>query len=70
MAEQVTVSRKYQVVIPKSVRDEVRMKPGQKLMVQVRHGVVSLVPIVSLDELQGLLRGANPEGYREEEDRY
>ena len=70
MAEQVTVSRKFQVVIPRSVREQMKIEPGQKLMVMVKHGSVSLVPIITLDQLQGLLKGANTEGYREEEDRY
>ena len=68
MAEQVTLSRNYQVVIPKAVREQLKMKPGQKFSVMVKHGMVTLVPIITLDQLQGLLKGANPEGYREEED--
>ena len=70
MAELVTVSRKYQVVIPRAVREQVKITPGQKLMVMVKHGIVSLVPILPLDELQGMLQGVKAANYREEEDRY
>jgi len=70
MAEQVTVSRKYQVVIPRSVREELKIKPGQKMMVMVKHGLVSLVPVLPLEELRGIAAGINMEGYREEEDRF
>lgn len=68
MAAQVTVSRKFQVVIPRSVREQMKIEPGQKLMVMVKHGLVSLVPIITLDQLQGLIPGADAEGYREEEE--
>jgi AbrB family looped-hinge helix DNA binding protein len=70
MAEQVTVSRKYQVVIPRSVREELRLKPGQRLMVMVKHGRISLVPVMPLEQLRGIAVGINMEGYREEEDRF
>jgi AbrB family looped-hinge helix DNA binding protein len=69
-SEQVTVSRKYQVVIPRAVREQVKLKAGQQLMVMVKHGMISLVPVLSLDDLQGVFRGMDYAGYREEEDRY
>ena len=68
MGEQVTISRKYQVVIPKSIREQTQLKPGQKLSVMVKHGIVSLVPVLPLDKLQGILGGVPMEDYREEED--
>jgi AbrB family looped-hinge helix DNA binding protein len=70
MAEQVTVSRKYQVVIPKTVREKVKVKPGQKMTVLVIHGVINLIPVLSIDELQDIFRGMDISGYREEVDRY
>ena len=68
--DETTVSSKYQVVIPKRVRESVNLKPGQKLMVMVKHGIISLVPVLELDELQGIARGANTEGFREKVDRF
>ena len=40
----VTVSPKYQVVIPKAVRQQVPLHTGQKLAVVVKEGVITLVP--------------------------
>jgi len=69
MSGAVRVSSKYQVVIPKEVREQVGIRPGQELMVFVKHGSISLVPVLSLDELQGFVKGINTEGFREEVDR-
>ncbi len=70
MPDMTTVSSKYQVVIPKSVREQVRIKPGQKLMVLVKGESITLVPVLPLDELEGFVEGINTEGYRDEEDRF
>jgi len=67
--DETTVSRKYQVVSPKRVRERAGLKPGQKLMVIEKGGVISLVPVPELDELRGIARGANTEGLREKVDR-
>ena len=67
--DEVTVSSKYQVVIPKRVRERMGLKPGQKLMVIAKHGIISLVPVRELDELQGFVKGINTDGYREKVDR-
>jgi len=65
-----TVSSKYQVVIPKSVREHLPLRPGQKLAVVAIGGVIHLVPVPTWDELQGFAAGINPEGLREEVDRF
>jgi AbrB family looped-hinge helix DNA binding protein len=70
MGNTVTVSSKYQIVIPKEVRESIPIKPGQKLAVLVKHGRVTLVPVLPIEELQGLLKGANLEGLRDESDRF
>ncbi len=67
MAE-TTVSSKYQIVIPKEDRERAGIKPGQKLMVIAKHGVIKLIPVPDLREMRGVARGATFEGYREEED--
>lgn len=64
-----TVSSKYQVVIPKEVREQVPIKPGQKLAVIVKGKTIHLVPVLPLDELQGFAKGINTEGLRDEVDR-
>ena len=65
---EVTVSSKYQVVIPKEARNEMHIEPGQKLSVIVKGGIVHLVPVLPWDRLRGFARGINTEGLREEVD--
>ncbi len=56
--ETVTVSPKYQVVIPERVRRARGIRPGDRLAVIVKHGVVHLVPIRPFAASKGMLRGA------------
>jgi AbrB family looped-hinge helix DNA binding protein len=56
--ETVTVSSKYQIVIPERVRHERGIRPGDKLAVIVKHGVVHLVPVRPFSESKGMFRGA------------
>jgi AbrB family looped-hinge helix DNA binding protein len=63
--ESVTVSRKYQVVIPKSIRETMRLRPGQKLKVIEYEGRIELIPDRDISELRGFLRGINTEFERE-----
>lgn len=64
-----TVSSKYQVVIPKEVREQIPIRPGQKLAVIVKGNTIHLVPVLPLKELRGIAKGINTEGLREEVDR-
>jgi AbrB family looped-hinge helix DNA binding protein len=55
--EAVTVSVKYQVVIPEHVRNEEGIRPGDKLVVIVKHGILHLVPLRSIARTKGFLSG-------------
>ncbi|RYF57777.1 MAG: AbrB/MazE/SpoVT family DNA-binding domain-containing protein [Comamonadaceae bacterium] len=53
----VTVSSKFQVVIPQQIREQMAIQPGTRFSV-IRHGTaIELVPVPTLDELQDKLRG-------------
>ncbi len=66
----VTLSSKFQISIPKEVREQQGWKAGQKLAF-VPHGKhYVLVPVPTMDELFGSMKGANPENYRDRKDRY
>jgi len=67
---QTTISSKYQVVIPKPVRERLGLKPRQKLTVLEKDGMVILVPERSLDELRGIAKGARLQGFRDKGDRF
>lgn len=63
--ESVTVSPKYQVVIPKSVREALRLKPGRKMQVILVGGRIELIPVRKISEMRGFLRGMRTELDRE-----
>ncbi len=62
----VTVSPKFQVVIPSEVRNRLKLRPGQKVAVIEKDGVVHLIPIRPLKELKGLATGVSQKGLRDE----
>ena len=53
----VTVSSKFQVVIPENVRGALGLRPGLKVDVIAKGGVAYIVPLRSLVELQAALKG-------------
>ena len=66
----VTVSSKFQVVIPLEVREKMSLKPGQKVIVIEKDGVVHLIPEKPLKEMRGFAKGVTTENLREEEDQF
>ena len=65
-----TLSSKYQLVIPKAVRDELDLVAGQQFTLVTKGQVIELVPLRSVASARGMLKGANPENYRDRKDRY
>ena len=63
----VTVSPKYQVVIPKLIRQTLQLRPGQKMQVVEYEGRIELIPERNITELRGFLKGINTEFEREED---
>jgi AbrB family looped-hinge helix DNA binding protein len=63
----VTVSTKYQVVIPKEGREAMQLRPGQKLKVIEYEGRIQLIPDKDISELKGFLKGMNIEFVREDD---
>jgi len=66
----VTVSSKYQVVIPRELRKRLRIHAGQKMHVLDRNGIITLVPDRDIREMEGIFPGLSSEGLRDEEDRF
>ena len=65
----VTVSSKFQVVIPEDVRSRMKLQPGQKVVVVEKDGVVHLIPLKPVKDMRGMAKGAKAETIREETDR-
>jgi len=65
----VTVSPKYQVVIPQKVREALHVKPGQKMRVLAYDNQVVLIPIRPIQKARGSLKGIDTDVPREEKDR-
>ena len=63
----VTLSPKYQVVIPREIREKLGLKPGQKLEVMAFEGRIELIPVRPIGELRGFLKGKIPPFEREED---
>jgi AbrB family looped-hinge helix DNA binding protein len=66
----VTVSSKFQVVIPEDVRSRLKLQPGQKVIVIEKDGVVHMIPLKPLKETRGIARGITAQNVREELDRF
>jgi AbrB family looped-hinge helix DNA binding protein len=67
--ETATLSSKYQLVIPRRVRERLGLVPGTKLTVLDKGGVLYLVPERPIRSRRGIARGASPRGLREKKDR-
>jgi len=66
---EVVLSPKYQIVIPREVRENLGLEKGQKFAVIVKNGIISLVPVPSLEELRGVAKGIEMREIREDEER-
>ena len=67
--ETVTVSKKYQVVIPEKLRKQSGIKPGDKMVAITKHGIIQYIPIRPLKETEGMILGLNTKDLRDESDR-
>lgn len=65
-----TLSSKFQISIPKAVREEQGWEAGQEFVFIPKGKGVLVMPVPSLAELSGIARGANTENYRDRQDRY
>jgi AbrB family looped-hinge helix DNA binding protein len=63
----VTVSPKYQVVIPKEVRESMGIFSGQKIQVLTYQNRIELVPIKSMKKMKGFLKGIDTEVSRDKD---
>ena len=65
----VTLSSKYQLVLPRATRERLKLRPGTKLTVMAKGNVIFLVPERPMRALRGVARGTSSQGLREKKDR-
>ncbi len=53
----VSISPKFQVVIPKAIREALKLRPGQKVQMIQYEGRIELIPIRSITSMRGHLKG-------------
>lgn len=64
-----TLSSKYQISVPKEIRDSMNLKPGQKLAFLCIGKSVRLLPQPKLEDLLGIGKGGDPSNYRDRDTR-
>lgn len=70
MAAIATLSSTFKMTIPKAVREQQQWQAGQKLALIPKSVGVLIVTVPTADTLQGIARGADPDNYRDRQDRY
>jgi len=64
-----TLSSKFQLSLPKALRESMHLQAGQQFELIPMGSVIQLVPKTSIKQLRGIARGANPAQYRDQTDR-
>jgi AbrB family looped-hinge helix DNA binding protein len=63
--ETVTVSPKFQVVIPKEMREALKLTPGQKVQALLYENRIELIPVRPVKQMRGFLKGIDTTVVRE-----
>ncbi len=67
--ETAKLSTKFQLVLPRSIRERLELEPGTRFTVIDKGGVIFLVPQRPMRAYRGVARGASTRGLREKKDR-
>jgi len=65
-----TLSSKHQISMPKAIRDQHHWEAGQEFVFIPKGKGVLLMPVPELEQLAGMVSGAQTEGYRDRQDRF
>ncbi|RLG28146.1 AbrB family transcriptional regulator [Methanosarcinales archaeon] len=66
----VTVSSKFQIAIPRSIREKIGLKPKEKLVMIEKGGIITLIPQLPIKEMKGFAKGVQTRDIRDESDRF
>lgn len=70
MVATATLSSKYQISVPKAVRDDLHWKAGQEFVFIPKGKGMLLMPVSELEQLSGIAKGAKTGNYRDRKDRF
>jgi AbrB family looped-hinge helix DNA binding protein len=62
-----TISPKYQLVIPKAIRELLGLKPGQKIQAIAYNDRIELIPVRPIRSMRGFVRGMDTTVEREDD---
>lgn len=63
----VTISSKFQVVIPKDIRDELNLEPGQRVQAIAYNNRIELIPVRPMRQMRGFIQDIETDIPREED---
>jgi AbrB family looped-hinge helix DNA binding protein len=63
--EAVKISPKFQVVIPKKIRDALKLSPGQRIQMVAYDNRIEMIPLKKISEMKGFLKGIDTTVERE-----
>ncbi len=63
----VTISSEFQVVIPKDIRDELNLEPGQRVQAIAYNNRIELIPVRPMRQMRGFIQGIETDIPREED---
>jgi AbrB family looped-hinge helix DNA binding protein len=70
MSNTATLSSKFQISIPKAIRETMHWSAGQEFVFLPKGDGLLVMPVPELNQLRGIAKGANPDNYRDRKDRY
>ncbi|MHC6204156.1 AbrB/MazE/SpoVT family DNA-binding domain-containing protein [Breznakiellaceae bacterium SP9] len=65
----VILSSKYQIVIPKEIRNAIGLTAGTHLEIMVYNNRIELIPLIPIQKMKGIFKGMDTSFVRDEEDR-
>jgi len=63
----VTISPKFQIVIPKEIREKLGLTPGQKVQTIIYEDRIELIPVRPIKKMKGFLKGLDTTVQRDED---
>jgi AbrB family looped-hinge helix DNA binding protein len=65
----VKISPKFQIVIPREIRERLRLRPGQQITLFDRDGIITAIPDLPIAKFRGILKGMSRTGVRDKRER-